>query len=191
LQVKAQVGALVTLGSPHNPPPANSSVAKFDQTRGLLKYIGAVDFIYGSVILMPQCLSTYLLIYYKYIGAIANCFSLFRTLSTSDSNFPGAFEKEVKYTSVIGLSIVGEKAPNLPALLAYSSYFALSGDGGQRGDGIIPVSIASLREASVVEIPEVYHSNYLPTPLQSIKVNTKWYGSEDVIPLWIDYLRKS
>ena len=34
-----RVCSLVTLGTPHNPPPQNSMVAALDQTRGLLTYI--------------------------------------------------------------------------------------------------------------------------------------------------------
>jgi len=37
--IKSRVKILVSLGSPHNPPPADSGVAKVDQTRGLLTYI--------------------------------------------------------------------------------------------------------------------------------------------------------
>ena len=35
------VRACVTLGTPHNPPPASSAVAGIDQTRGLLTYINS------------------------------------------------------------------------------------------------------------------------------------------------------
>jgi len=37
--VKQRCRVLVSLGSPHNPPPADSAAAKVDQTRGLLTYI--------------------------------------------------------------------------------------------------------------------------------------------------------
>ena len=36
---RSRVKSVVTLGSPHNEPPEGSLVAKFDQTRGLLRYI--------------------------------------------------------------------------------------------------------------------------------------------------------
>lgn len=39
--IKSRVRALVTIGSPHNPPPPGSRAAKVDQTRGLLSYIYA------------------------------------------------------------------------------------------------------------------------------------------------------
>lgn len=40
-EVKRRVRILVSLGSPHNPPPSDSGVAKVDQTRGLLTYINS------------------------------------------------------------------------------------------------------------------------------------------------------
>ena len=150
--VKCRVVSLVTLGSPHNPPPTDSPVARFDQTRGLLNYI--------------------------------------------DANYPGAFEKKVKYTSVIGSGITGSISLNrgegfaskVFSLVAYASYLALSGNPMQRGDGIIPVSTASLSGAKMIELADAKHSNYLPTPLKSIKVPFVWYGGEEVLPRWIQSL---
>lgn len=37
--IRQRVVKLVSLGSPHNPPPSDSSMSKIDQTRGLLSYI--------------------------------------------------------------------------------------------------------------------------------------------------------
>lgn len=150
--VKCRVVSLVTLGSPHNPPPSDSPVARFDQTRGLLNYI--------------------------------------------DANYPGAFEKQVKYTSVIGSGITGSIALNKEgglaskvfSLVAYTSYLALSGNPVQKGDGIIPISTASLSGAKIIELEDAKHSDYLPTPLKSIKVPLVWYGCEDVLPRWIQSL---
>jgi pimeloyl-ACP methyl ester carboxylesterase len=39
--VKTRVKKLVTLGSPHLPPPAGTTAAQVDQTRGLLTYVNA------------------------------------------------------------------------------------------------------------------------------------------------------
>ena len=39
--IKSKVRVLLTLGSPHSPPPSDSAVASLDQTRGLLTYINA------------------------------------------------------------------------------------------------------------------------------------------------------
>jgi pimeloyl-ACP methyl ester carboxylesterase len=98
--VKSRVKKLVTLGSPHNPPRADSSASAVDQTRGLLKYI--------------------------------------------NENYPGNFEKNVQYVSVIGSGVTGRLAvtfskvvESFETLLAYFSYSVLSGDSAeQAGDGM-------------------------------------------------------
>lgn len=101
VDAKARVKKLLTLGSPHNPPQAESAASRVDQTRGLLTYI--------------------------------------------NENYPGNFEKEVQYVSIIGAGVTGRLAlltfsqitESLEALLAYFSYSVLSGDTTeQAGDGI-------------------------------------------------------
>jgi hypothetical protein len=106
--VKSRVKKLLTLGSPHNPPQAESAASRVDQTRGLLTYI--------------------------------------------NEKYPGNFEKEVKYVSIIGAGVTGRLAlafnqitESLEALLAYFSYSVLSGDTTeQAGDGIKNVPMFSL-----------------------------------------------
>jgi hypothetical protein len=39
VMIMLRVKVLVTLGSPHAPPPANTAYSTIDQTRGLLTYI--------------------------------------------------------------------------------------------------------------------------------------------------------
>ena len=149
-ELKKQVNNVVTLGSPHNPPPAGTKLAKIDQTRGLLTYI--------------------------------------------NDNFPGSYEKNVRYTSVIGSSIVGQTSITVDKAifrnLAFLSYFALSGDGKSVGDGIIPIATANLEGSNVLILDkDVVHSNYLPTPFRSIQVsNVLWYGSKGVLDKWVSYL---
>jgi hypothetical protein len=65
----------------------------------------------------------------------------------------GAYERGVKYVSVIGNSIKGKLAlSSLESLLAYSSYSVLSGQGEAEGDGIIPVPAAALDGAQSILI---------------------------------------
>jgi hypothetical protein len=157
---------VVTLGSPHNPPPPDSAMAKIDQTRGLLRYI--------------------------------------------TEKFPGAYDRNVEYVSVIGSGVRGSiqgggggedntetgrvglvvgLARRFESLLAYSSYSVLSGAGeGVVGDGIIPVPCAELPGAKMVILEDTYHSNYIPFIGKSIKVPLTWYGSEAVLNQWISYL---
>lgn len=144
-KIKNRVRGVVTLGSPHNPPPKGSNFEKLDQTRGLLTYI--------------------------------------------NSNYPGAYESGVRYTSVIGSEVRGSLNPTqLYPFLAYFSYIFLAGSGNTIGDGIVPVETAALPGAEEIVLPGIKHSGYIPTPLNSIKVKDAWYGSEGAIQQWIKYL---
>jgi len=116
--VKARVSKIVTLGSPHNPPPQGSRFEKIDQTRGLLTHI--------------------------------------------NDNYPGAFEQGVSYTSVIGTCVQGRLALSPLALLAYSSYAVLCGEGSVKGDGVIPVESAILSGSKQILIDTAFHTNFLP-----------------------------
>jgi len=144
-EIKQRVKVLVSLGSPHNPPPSDSNFQKVDQTRGLLTYI--------------------------------------------NTKFPGAFEKSVKYVSVIGKSVSGSISLEQRGeqLLAYGSYSVLCGDGNAKGDGIIPIPTAFLEGAKNIEVPEAKHSNFIPTPFKPsifLKEAT-WYGSPEVLDQWV------
>ena len=144
--VREKVRSVVTLGSPHNPPPSDSLFAKFDQTRGLLSHI--------------------------------------------NSNYPGAFEKNIKYTSVIGSEVTGDlNIFKTESLLAYVSYLFLCGEGPAGGDGIIPVATSQLPGAKDIILDGVRHSNFVPTIQKSLKLPVKWYGSSDVVEQWIGCLK--
>lgn len=143
--VRAKVRRLVTLGSPHNPPPPTSALARVDQTRGLLSYI--------------------------------------------NEKFPGAFEKQVSYTSVIGSGIRGGFGGGAPSAVALLSYAALSGDGGGSGDGIIPVASATVDGWKLIDIAEAGHADFLPLiPGRRVSLPIQWYGSEGIIDKWVDVL---
>lgn len=147
--IKARVRTCVSLGSPHNPPPADSSAAKVDQTRGLLSYI--------------------------------------------TDNYPGAFEKKVKYVSVIGRAVQGELSTEGGGerLLAYASYSALCGTSTSEGDGIIPLQTSFLAGAQNIVVDSARHSNFIPTPFkQAIFIpGAIWYGSPEVLREWLPALK--
>ncbi len=146
---QARVKSIVTLGSPHNEPPEGTLVAKFDQTRGLLRYI--------------------------------------------NTKYPGAHIPGVNYVSIITESVKGGLVEGNPVgLLASGSYTALAGDGGASGDGIIPVSAATLSGATNIILGgrdsvtgPVYHSNFIgPVRIP----NLPWYGTPDIVKTWADQL---
>ena len=113
-------------------------------------------------------------------------------LSYINEKFPGAYESNVKYTSVISKDITGGiSGTDLEKLLAFVSYSALLGKGKEvAGDGIIPVETAFLQNAKNIIVGEreevCRHSNFVPSPLNSIKLPFNWYGSNEVVKQWID-----
>lgn len=55
-------------------------------------------------------------------------------------------------------SLSGKLPGSLQEMLSYISYLPLCGDGGSRGDGIIPLDVATLEGSMVVELPTSKHS---------------------------------
>ena len=104
-------------------------------------------------------------------------------LSYINDRYPGSYEPTIRYKSVIAAGISGKFSFNLLQLVAYLSYYALAGRGATRGDGIIPLEASTLNGAKNIVIQEeVLHSNYIPTPFQSVKLsNVKWYGDAEVL----------
>ncbi len=52
----------------------------------------------------------------------------------------------------------GKFPGSVEEMLAFVSYLPLCGDGGSRGDGIIPLDVATLAGSTVVELPASKHS---------------------------------
>ncbi|CAM9915206.1 unnamed protein product, partial [Hapterophycus canaliculatus] len=155
--------SLTTLGTPNTGPPedAGGVWTAVDQTRGLLKSI--------------------------------------------NSRFPGAHVDGVRYTSVAGTALEGElgahvvrvgggktwKFPgSVEEMLAFISYLPLCGDGGSRGDGIIPLDVATLEGSNVVELSTSKHSGFVPFPGDAIDLGEEflWYGSPSLMDEWVSNL---
>lgn len=57
-----------------------------------------------------------------------------------NDRWPGAHFDDIEYTCIASKAVTGKLGfTNLDSILAYASYFALSGEGGIEGDGITPV----------------------------------------------------
>lgn len=54
----------------------------------------------------------------------------------------------------------GKFPGSVEEMLAFVSYLPLCGDGGSRGDGIIPLDVATLEGSTVVELPTSKHSGW-------------------------------
>ena len=112
-------------------------------------------------------------------------------LTHINSNYPGSFYNDIEYISVVSSKIKGElQLQDRSALLAYVSYSALCGDGTVVGDGIVPVGTSTLAGSVIIDCGDAYHSNYVPTPLQSIvDREILWYGSKgEILNQWIKYI---
>lgn len=95
-----------------------------------------------------------------------------------NNNYPGAFYPNVRYVCVAGKSIFGERRQG--SWLAYSSYRLTCGQGNCWGDGITPITAAHLAEAENLVVEGVKHSP---------KAAGLWYGSPQIIPSWVSYLK--
>ncbi|MDJ0795327.1 MAG: triacylglycerol lipase [Calothrix sp. MO_167.B12] len=94
-----------------------------------------------------------------------------------NQNYPGAFYPQVRYVCVAGKSIFGQKSWG--SWLAHSSYQLTCGQGDTWGDGITPVTAAHLAGAENLTIEGVLHSPKSPGI---------WYGSRDILDVWVKYL---
>jgi pimeloyl-ACP methyl ester carboxylesterase len=100
-----------------------------------------------------------------------------RNLDFVKINYPGAFYPDVRYVCVAGKAIYGER--RLGQWLAYSSYQQTCGVGNCWGDGITPIEAAHLEGAINLTLEGVLHS----PRRQGI-----WYGSPEIIKVWMPYL---
>lgn len=140
---RKRVARVITLGTPHNPPPIDSPLFKVDQTRGLLTYINE-KFPAGAPLEPEQ------LVCVAGKGTMTDDFEALRQSAIWDP------EKR--------------RSPLLERMVALPSYFALSGTAfGISGDGLIPIETAVLTGgcASVL-LDDCHHSGFIPTALDSI-----------------------
>ncbi len=93
-----------------------------------------------------------------------------------EKRYPGAFlAPQVKYISVAGRLTRGDRRGSLQARWAHSVYKEIGGDGYAWGDGLVPVESAKLRGSYQIVLDGVGHFSGF---------GGRWYGSQEVIPLW-------
>jgi hypothetical protein len=164
-RARRRVARLVTLGTPHNPPPIGSLVASVDQTRGLLTYINS-NFPSGAPLDPHQVVCV--------AGAGTHTDSLPELVASP------AWDGEVGRSKL------------LERLVALPSYLALSGSAfGVSGDGLIPIGTALLDGGcGSVVLDDCHHSGFIPTALDSIQLPESylWYGSPCQVAQWADSL---
>ena len=93
-----------------------------------------------------------------------------------ERRYPGAFfAPRVRYTSVAGKLMRGNRQGSLRERHVYAFYEDIAGDGETWGDGLIPVTSALLDGAQQIPLEGVSHFTGFGGP---------WYGTAEVIPRW-------
>jgi len=85
------------------------------------------------------------------------------------------FQPDVKYFSVAGAAVKGQKRHSLVSLISYYCYKYLCGDGNVIGDGLVPVESALLHGSKRIILEEVGH------PFIGAR---KWYGKPEIVKKW-------
>eukprot|EP00931_Biecheleriopsis_adriatica_P087972 TRINITY_DN62375_c0_g1_i1.p1 TRINITY_DN62375_c0_g1~~TRINITY_DN62375_c0_g1_i1.p1 ORF type:complete len:335 (+),score=54.79 TRINITY_DN62375_c0_g1_i1:32-1036(+) len=164
-QAASRVCSLVTLGTPHNAPPRESWASALDQTRGLLTYINE-QFPSGSP-LPPSAVT---------------CVAGSGTLAPDSVGalLDGAGDR-IWDESVTRSRLLEE-------IVAFASYFPLSGKTGAAGDGLIPVETALMTGCGSLVLDDCNHADFVPTPGPSLRLpkSYKWYG--DFMDQWVKFL---
>ncbi len=96
-----------------------------------------------------------------------------------DQRYPGAFfADQLAYLAVAGAVTPEQLRPRARGLMA-RSYSAINNNPNSRGDGLVPLSSALLAGAEPLLLEGVGHGGWFAQ---------RWYGSADVLPLWVPWL---
>jgi hypothetical protein len=85
------------------------------------------------------------------------------------------FHPEVKYFSVAGTGVLGNKNGNVMERISYHSYRYLCGRGDISGDGLVPIDSALLRGSTHITLEGVGH------PFLAAR---NWYGKTENVSIW-------
>ncbi len=109
-----------------------------------------------------------------------------KNLDFVNTTYPGAFYAQIRYVCVAGKAIFGQKSWPLARWFTYQSYQLTCGTGLAWGDGVTPVESAHLEGAENLTLDGVLHA---PRSQSPDCPGAPWYGSEPIIPAWVDALR--
>ncbi|XP_034709377.1 uncharacterized protein LOC117932302 isoform X1 [Vitis riparia] len=171
----SQISLLLTLGTPHLPPPKGMP-GVIDQTRGLLDY---VEKNCSKAVYTPQL--KYVCIAGRYIQGA----QLFGN-SNVNANAAVPIEDDLKISEVAVVKDMNNSTPNSPTFRARfigQGYKQVCGQADVWGDGVVPEASAHLEGALNVRLDGVYHS-----PVGSDDVSRPWYGSPAVAEQWVHHL---
>uniref|UniRef100_A0A6N2NKD5 GPI inositol-deacylase n=1 Tax=Salix viminalis TaxID=40686 RepID=A0A6N2NKD5_SALVM len=159
------VSLLLTLGTPHLPPPKGVP-GVIDQTRGLLYY---VEKHCKKAVYTPEL--RYVCIAGRYIQGAR---------FVGDSNVEA---KSMRLSLLNDLGISTSTSPGFRARFVGQGYKQVCGQADVWGDGVVPEVSAHLDGAFNISLDGVYHS-----PVGSEDELRPWYGSPAVVEQWIHHL---
>ncbi|KAJ7519855.1 hypothetical protein O6H91_20G058400 [Diphasiastrum complanatum] len=178
----SDIALLLTLGTPHLPPPKGKS-GVFDQTRGLLDY---VEKTCPGAFYKPDV--SYVCVAGRYLkgGKFFPAESL-SVISTGVESLASS-DPKLLVTAVgsekVGAAVEAEHAPaSFRERIIGQAYKQVCGLSNVWGDGVVP-EISSLLDGAInITLDGVYHS-----PVGSDDSKRPWYGSPSVLEQWIHYL---
>ncbi|XP_050280712.1 uncharacterized protein LOC126721697 [Quercus robur] len=171
----SHISLLLTLGTPHLPPPKGLS-GVIDQTRGLLYY---VEKHCSKAVYTPHL--KYVCIAGRYIQGA----QLFRNSTVKvESTAPVGSAQSISEDAIMNdLSTSTSNTATLRARFVGQGYKQVCGQADVWGDGVVPEVSAHLEGALNISLDGVYHS-----PVGSDDVLRPWYGSPAVVEKWIHHL---
>ncbi|KAG0452884.1 hypothetical protein HPP92_025548 [Vanilla planifolia] len=165
---KSDISLLLTLGTPHLPPPKGIA-GVIDQTRGLLDYVekNCAPAVHTSEL-------KYICISGRYIRGAR----MVGKAPAENEGIPELTEKEDN-----GGSQPAHVAPTLRTRFIGQGYKQVCGRADVWGDGVVPEISAHLHGALNISFEGVYHS-----PTGSDDKLRPWYGSPSVVHKWVHHL---
>ncbi|KAL7158260.1 hypothetical protein ABFS83_02G130500 [Erythranthe nasuta] len=167
----SDVSLLLTLGTPHLPPPKGVS-GVIDQTRGLLDY---VEKNCAQAVYTPE---------FRYVCVAGRYIQGARLTGSSNSDISGVtVEIDQPVSEMTAIDKPAPSSATLQARFVGQGYKQVCGQADVWGDGVVPEISAHLEGALNITLDGVYHS-----PVGSDDETRLWYGSPSVVKQWINHL---
>ncbi|CAA3018487.1 uncharacterized protein LOC105168317 [Olea europaea subsp. europaea] len=170
----SDISLLLTLGTPHLPPPKGVS-GVIDQTRGLLDYVKQHC---AKAVYTPEL---------RYVCIAGRYQQGARLIGANNSGGSAAMvdiDQPIADIAVVnGTTTLTPAAATLRARFIGQGYKQVCGQADVWGDGVVPEISAHLEGALNISLDGVYHS-----PVGSDDTTRPWYGSPAIVEQWIHHL---
>nr|ACN40180.1 unknown [Picea sitchensis] len=182
-----RVSLLLTLGTPHLPPPKGVP-GVIDQTRGLLDYVEKFcpAACYGPQLKYVCIAGRYLKGERLFENTVKGSTSKMESIAGVNGNLMVVGNQEDIEgidNSIYEESLNESTAPTLRARFVGQGYKQVCGQADVWGDGVVPEVSAHLEGAKNIILEGVYHS-----PIGSNDISTPWYGSSTILDKWVHHL---